>query len=94
MNKRSLVIPGPWMKEAITSTPVVERGIPLPPPVHAGGRPVSYPWPDMEVGDSFFTAKSIRKTVAHTNKHGRYGQFTARVATRDGVKGYRVWRVS
>lgn len=57
------------------------------------GRPLVYPLPSMEVGDSFFVegkdVKSISPiVVSHSKKYGK--KFTCR--TVDG--GVRVWRIS
>jgi hypothetical protein len=62
----------------------IEKGVPVP----HGHRTTKYPWPEMEIGDSFFAPT---KSPNPTNAQKRYGyKFTCR--TVDG--GYRVWRIA
>lgn len=71
---------------------VLERDVPIP--KHTGrGRAATYPFRDMEVGDSFFVTTSRPKThpvrraaSAFAARHG--GKF----CTRRTDEGVRVWR--
>lgn len=71
----------------------VESGIPVPPkPRPGGGASRKYPFPSMEVGDSFFMPKGkprVIATAACMFARPRGWKFTCRVV--DG--GVRVWRV-
>lgn len=80
----------------------IDRGVPAPPP--ANGRPRIYPFPSMEVGDSFAVPLLgvIRKhedlavdrvrnaAVFYSRNHG--GKFTVRIDRENGV--VRCWRVA
>ena len=69
----------------------VEKGI----PIQSWG--TSYPWDEMEVGDSFFAeGKKINVlTSAVSSRRKKYPEetYAARTRTENGVKGVRVWRV-
>ena len=55
-----------------------------------------YPWPDMEVGDSFFLPgiKTADFSGAAHSAGLRTGKkFSLRSVTEDGVEGARCWRV-
>ncbi len=72
----------------------IDKGVPCPIP-RRGGR--IYPWNRMEVGDSFFTPKDLRRVRAashsFTSLHPeRCLKYTARSVTENGVKGTRIWR--
>lgn len=75
----------------------IESGIPLP-DQWGRGRPCKYPFPDMEVGDSFFCEWSHSKTVQfnvytaaqeYARRH-RPMKFSGRIV--EG--GIRIWRVA
>lgn len=82
----------------------VETGIPLPPP-YVRPRRVGlkkYPWPDMEVGDSFFVPftpeepgtwvqNRVNASAVHWLK--RYAR-TRRFTTRQMAGGLRCWRTA
>lgn len=73
----------------------IERGIPVP--VRAVNR--SYPFADMEVGDSFalgFDANLRNRLSSAASLAGRRlgRRFTTRVVEEDGVRVVRCWRVS
>ena len=68
----------------------IDKDIPFPPSL--AGAKSSYPWKELEVGDSFFTANGNTKTLSvgcsvHGARMGR--KFRARKV--DG--GTRVWRI-
>lgn len=81
----------------------ITKGGDLPPPQRKGGNTPKYPWPQLEVGDSFtveyedrpsHTPDQISNTLASSasswsrrNRDGRW-KFT----TRQTRKGVRVWR--
>lgn len=83
-------------------TAPIDKHLPTPPPTK-GGRPRKYPFPGMEVGDSFamplagemrdgedHAAVKLRSAVTqHTRKYG--GKFTIRTDRKNGVA--RCWRV-
>ncbi len=69
----------------------IESEIPLPHVLF--GRPAKYPWAKMKVGDSFFSpCPSVSTSVSHVNKKSGM-KFTVRKSTKDGVQGWRVWRI-
>lgn len=69
----------------------IDRGLPLPRGHNAGGGMRLYPFPDMEIGDSFFVPKdkanSVRATAVKFGKDN-----SCRFVTRAVVDGIRVWR--
>jgi hypothetical protein len=82
----------------------IETGIPIPEIQRGGFRTETYPFQQLEVGQSFFVpgttekpnpAKSLASTVSSATR--RYGKtdgrkFTIRTAEENGVKGARIWR--
>ena len=73
----------------------VDRGIPLPPRLQAGGRVLKYPLDRMEVGDSFFclTPRVRESCSSYGKRAGR--RFTVRKWKQDdGTNGFRVWRTA
>lgn len=70
----------------MTSEVKVDKGIPVP---------VSFPFSEMEVGDSFAVPESIKRTTVnvaakrYADKHG--GKFTVRLMP---DRSYRCWRVA
>lgn len=69
----------------------IEKGVPIPPVDRSGsGRKPTYPWNDMEVGDSFTTLTKASSMLGQCQKTGlKLGKkFTVR--TENGVT--RVWR--
>jgi hypothetical protein len=71
----------------------IERDVPLPPPVRRGRKP-TWPFAEMEVGDSFVVPASRREKArlaaanyAHRHRGWKY-------ATRDVPDGYRIWRTA
>lgn len=77
----------------------VERGIPLPPPGHAGkpsGRTnLRYPWGEMQRGDSFFvpSARISRGSLEQSCSRAAKEQ-GRRYALRAVPGGWRVWRIA
>ncbi len=72
----------------------VEKGIPIPPVAHAGGRPPRYPFAQLtEAGDSFFipaseiNPKRVRQAAA---AYSRRHSVSLSIRAVDG--GTRVWR--
>jgi hypothetical protein len=79
----------------------VERGY-RPPVRSAAGRPLSYPWPSMAVGDSFFYALPAldpviaNRVVTSGNSWGHRNageKFVLRWQD-EPKSGYRVWRIA
>jgi hypothetical protein len=75
----------------------VESGIPIP--SGSGGRPNRYPFPDMEVGESFFTQgikAGIRARTAAAAYQRRHPPVTFRTAIEviDYKQGIRIWRTA
>lgn len=80
----------------------IEKDVPAPP--YKAGRPRKYPFPSMEVGDSFtvpllgiMTPKGDKAAAKLTSAAGFYarthgGQFTVRVDRENNVA--RCWRIS
>jgi hypothetical protein len=68
----------------------IDKGLPIPESVL--GRPLKFPWNEMEVGDSFIIKAqqyvSVRANITHRNHKYRDRHFVIR-AFEDG---YRVWR--
>jgi hypothetical protein len=73
----------------------IEKGIPLPPP--ANGRPQSkpnsYPWDDMEVGDSFFVHDPQKVNSVKVSAHNMNSRSKRKFTTRILDGGIRVWRI-
>lgn len=84
----------------------IEKGIPMPAKVRTGGRHAGYgrqryPFPDMEIGDSFFVASS--ESLSQWQLSGRLGDAASSYArrrpgltftTRYEASGVRVWRIT
>jgi hypothetical protein len=67
----------------------IQKGIEIP-------LSAKYPFPDMEVGDSFFIPANIAQTARMAaHQHGvRYGKkFCTRSVKEGKHKGVRVWRI-
>lgn len=64
----------------------IEKGIPVP-DRRGGGRPYSYPFRHMEVGDSFLSEVML-KCITSAQK-----QLGIKCVQRKVEGGYRVWRV-
>ena len=76
---------------------VIEKGIPVPGPE---GRPKTYPWADMEVGDSFFVecpqveARRLRATLYSCKRNYERRTPPKKFTCRQCRKGIRVWRIA
>lgn len=69
----------------------IEDGIPIP---RLGTGRDGYPFRKLEVGQSFFIPRAKSMTsVNRANKTLAPMEFTSRKSEKDGVPGYRVWRV-
>jgi hypothetical protein len=69
----------------------IENGVPAPLPRK------SYPFRGMDVGQSFFVHDASRNAVDTASAQaGRRleRKFSVRAATKNGVAGFRVWRIS
>jgi hypothetical protein len=73
----------------------IEKGVPIPPIVHPDHHATKYPWPVMELADSFFAPadavkfSTLRTGISSANK--RYAPKKWAVRRVEG--GARVWRV-
>lgn len=81
----------------------IETGVPLPPDRYFGPRPTKYPFPGMDVNDSFFVPVSdaeplkllrrrMRQSATWAGKRYAPAQFRS-AAVEDG-SGVRVWRIA
>lgn len=72
----------------------IDSSVPIP-DMHGGRGILKYPFPLMQVGDSFFVpgrnSQGVKGTINYWNRAGR--KFTTRTRTENGVYGVRVWRV-
>lgn len=80
---------------------VIEKGIPLPVKrkqfVPGARNGPTYPWPDMEVGDSFFVKRkytSMDSTIAHANVRYYPKRFVGATVfdKQRQATGTRIWR--
>jgi hypothetical protein len=73
-------------------TPRIERGVPCPGDYHR-----TYPWRQMQIGDSFFIEKPSKVVSAaaccFASRHSGY-RFVTRKVRENGRSGTRCWRVS
>jgi hypothetical protein len=78
-----------------TYTFTVEAAVPIPPPKSGSTK---YPFPIMQVGDSFFVPNVRRENFCSCIANARFKNpgtnFTTRRVTENGVKGVRVWRIA
>lgn len=73
---------------------MVDKNIPMPQSRGRGAKQ-TYPWTQMQVGDSFFTSSvtgSKFSTYAASKLTGF--RFTTRKTFENGVKGFRCWRIA
>jgi hypothetical protein len=71
----------------------IDKNIPIP--ARNGGRGRTYPFHNMEVGDSFFTTR-MRQARGAAYQHGNIHcmKFVSRRQTsKEGKVGVRIWRV-
>lgn len=70
----------------------IDKGVPM---LETRGRPLTYPWLSMEIGDSFFAQLSVAQRKGLSGQAARFDiKITTRTVTENGVKGYRVWRIA
>lgn len=67
----------------------IEKGVPIP-PIKAAKN--TYPYREMQVGDSFFIPGKKSSEVTTHSKSTGHMKFTRRTVVENGVKGVRVWR--
>ena len=78
-----------------TFTVEIDKGIPIPESRGRGG--ISYPWKQMEVGDSFLLRDpklSRGSNISQANRLYAPKRFTTRVINEGGRRVRRVWRVA
>lgn len=68
---------------------VIEKNIPAP----AITRTRTYPFREMEIGDSFFVTATPVVNIHGCARRHRPKKFICRTVTENGVRGIRVWRV-
>ena len=71
---------------------LIDKGVPLP-PRRKGGPPDKYPFPGMEVGDSFFAANYEDPRVMSNLAWKRGKKLGRKFSVRTEGDGVRVWRV-
>lgn len=75
----------------------IEKDRPLPAPIRTPGRPLTYPWPDLEVGDSFFIGPDREKAKSASAAGCKWASNRGlghKFARRKVEGGYRIWRVA
>jgi hypothetical protein len=70
----------------------VQKGIPIP--ENGAGRPRSYPFKEMAIGDSFFMAGKNRYRGLYTSARHAGVKIVTRTVTENGERGLRCWRVA
>lgn len=82
------------MNFPLISEYAIDTAVPIPDPRGGLGK-LKYPFPMMNVGDSFFVpgrgSQGVKGSINYWNARGR--KFTTRTRTENGVYGVRVWRV-
>jgi hypothetical protein len=74
----------------------IEKNVPVEMPENRGRKRL-YPFPDMEIGDSFFAeGKTIELLTTNASIYGtRHGKkFSCKSTESMGQKGVRVWRIA
>ncbi len=72
----------------------VEKNVPLPIRVRAGGRKATYPWDQMSPGDSFLFPATTKKATASSLSY-RTGKLSGkRFVIRSVAEGIRCWRLA
>lgn len=74
----------------------IDKGVPLPPHRPSGGmgRLPTYPWHQMEVGDSFFVPGGVLKKLATAASATARRHPPLRFSLRTVDGGVRVWRIA
>lgn len=79
----------------LTNIISIDSGIPLP---TRKGRGLSYPFDDLDIGDSFFvpnrSSSDIQACKALAKQRRPGTDYTTRTAVVDGTSGIRVWRTA
>lgn len=77
------------------ATFTIQKGIPIPPPGQWGRAIKAFPFLKMEVGDSFWAPGKIHKLNSHNAILARDKgmEFVSRHEQRDGIDGFRMWRI-
>lgn len=72
----------------------IDKGVPLPEPKR--GRKGTYPWDELQVGDSFFvpgkTCNTFGGFLTRLKKAGGI-ECVIRSVTENDIKGVRIWRI-
>lgn len=71
-------------------TIVLEKGIPIP---ENRGRPYSYPWKEMKVGESFLFDPNLQKKSCYQVGYDANRRGHGRFIVRKTDEGYRCWRI-
>ena len=76
----------------------IEKDVPIP-ERHTGRGNRQFPFPEMQVGDSFFVPldgripSNVQQSIAGAGRQNRtMSRFTSRQVTENGVQGVRCWR--
>jgi len=79
----------------------IDKNIPVPAETEVRGN-ARYPWPDMNIGDSFFQAPSDnedqkicskRMIAARANRRKSHGEnYVIACVTENGIDGVRIWK--
>jgi len=72
----------------------IDKNVPIPEDVHsAGEKRATYPFADLEIGDSFFVEGKTTMTSTLNSASRRLGfKFASKVEVVNGVEGLRIWR--
>lgn len=70
----------------------IEKNIPIPENARRG-RP-SYPWADMDIGDSFFVPSVTKKSAKSTCRHASLRHEPMKFICHDVEGGVRAWRIA
>ena len=72
----------------------IEKGVPVSKPQTGVKKGTTkYPFPEMEVGDSFFVNHSLERMCNAANKWKHATNSTFKFTTRKVAGGVRVWRI-
>ena len=88
------------MERKIIASFKIEKGIPIPPKMFGFIVRIPYPFLELEIGDSFWFKASLKGLNTANGSHnaiearGKGRKFTSRHEDRNGVKGFRTWRIA
>lgn len=72
----------------------IEKEVKIPKKIHHG-RVSKYPWPDMEVGDSFFAAvRTSSALLSSASQWADKNNLKRKFTVRKEGKHFRIWRIS